>query len=536
MRRRTVSTRCADRVLVSSVEWTPVDEILHARRQWVLAILIALVVGLVGAATWRFTLDRPVTYESIEEHFKYGSIGSEPGGSVAEPVGGMLPPYDVFRALPGICPELLPGGYESIGLLQESGHDLPIGVSRRRILGFDQVGINCAMCHTGTYRDAPEAPHHVVLGMPANQLQLQRLFQFIMGCTLDERFTADNVIAHIEQAGTSLGVLDRLLYRMQLVPAIRETSERQRGRVGLIIEEGSFEWGPGRVDTFNPYKAIQFHWNLGDLPREELVAASDYPSLWNQRPRDGLRLHWDGNNSSVDERNLSAALGAGVTPVTVDHASIKRVRDWIWTLPPPKYPYPIDTALAARGEPVYRQHCYSCHGGNRFRDGEIDPAVPSAIDNLDVATGARLGAVTLLADVGTDDRRWASYTDIFAANQYTLYPSSTYRFRHFRKTGGYANQPLDGIWLRAPYLHNGSVPTLRDLLEPVERRPAAFYRGYDVYDRDRVGFASDRAFENGTPYWRYDTKIEGNRNTGHLYGTSLTDDEKKAVVEYLKTF
>ena len=55
-----------------------------------------------------------------------------------------------------------------------------------------------------------------------------------------------------------------------------------------------------------------------------------------------MHLHWDGDNTSVDERNLSAALGAGVTPVTVDHAAIKRVRDWIWTLPPPAYPYPID--------------------------------------------------------------------------------------------------------------------------------------------------------------------------------------------------
>ena len=57
------------------------------------------------------------------------------------------------------------------------------------------------------------------------------------------------------------------------------------------------------------------------------------------------------------------------------------------------------------------------------------------------------------------------------------------RFSHFRKTFGYANSPLDGVWLRAPYLHNGSVPTLRDLLEPSDQRPKTFYRGYDVYDQ-----------------------------------------------------
>ena len=65
------------------------------------------------------------------------------------------------------------------------------------------------------------------------------------------------------------------------------------------------------------------------LPAEELNGSSDYPSIWMQRPREGMNLHWDGNNSSVSERNLSAALGAGVTPVTVDHASLARVRNWL---------------------------------------------------------------------------------------------------------------------------------------------------------------------------------------------------------------
>ena len=109
-------------------------------------------------------------------------------------------------------------------------------------------------------------------------------------------------------------------------------------------------WGRGRVDTFNPYKAIQFNWTLDQLPHDELIGASDFPSLWNQQPREGMHLHWDGNNTSVDERNLSASLGAGVTPVTVDHASLQRIHDWIWTLPPPRYPFPIDQAAACEAK------------------------------------------------------------------------------------------------------------------------------------------------------------------------------------------
>src|SRR5262249_38052624 len=122
------------------------------------------------------------------------------------------------------------------------------------------------------------------------------------------------------------------------------------------------------------------------------------------------------------------------------------------------------------------------------------------------------------------------------ANQYSLFPASPYRFTHFRKTDGYANQPLDGIWARAPYLHNGSVPTLRDLLEPAERRPPVFYRGYDVFDQAKVGLVSNRPAADGRTYFRYDTSLPGNSNSGHDYATSLPDEDKRAVVEYLKTF
>jgi hypothetical protein len=235
-----------------------------------------------------------------------------------------------------------------------------------------------------------------------------------------------------------------------------------------------------------------------------------------------MHLHWDGNNTSVDERNLSAALGAGVTPVTVDHAAIKRVRDWIWTLPPPAYPYAIDRALAARGATVYQQSCMECHAGNRFREG--------------VKEGGRVGQVEDIARVATDPHRLDSYTSEFAANQYALYPESPYRFTHFSKTRGYANQPLDGIWLRGPYLHNGSVPTLRDLLEAPERRPAVFYRGYDVFDQANVGFVSSVPTADTRTFFRFDTALPGNGNGGHLYGTTLPDADKRALVEYMKTF
>jgi hypothetical protein len=104
-----------------------------------------------------------------------------------------------------------------------------------------------------------------------------------------------------------------------------------------------------------------------------------------------------------------------------------------------------------------------------------------------------------------------------------------------RKSEGYVAMLLDGVWMRAPYLHNGSVPTLADLLEPPALRPPVFYRGYDVYDQDRVGYVSSGAEAEAVGF-RYDTSVRGNGNGGHLYGTDLPPASKRSLIEYLKTF
>ena len=203
--------------------------------------------------------------------------------------------------------------------------------------------------------------------------------------------------------------MERLIYRLGVVDRLKMQTLDLRNRIAPLLGDRVPRWGRGRVDTFNPYKAIQFNWPLERLPLSERIGASDFPSLWNQKPREGMQLHWDGDNDSVDERNLSAGLGAGITPVTADHAGIKRVRDWIWTLPPPKYPYPIDAALrrlAARRSTA--------------------PRAPRATAITGSATasspGARLGQVEPIERIGTDRHRLDSYTEAFAANQYPAVP------------------------------------------------------------------------------------------------------------------
>jgi hypothetical protein len=77
---------------------------------------------------------------------------------------------------------------------------------------------------------------------------------------------------------------------------------------------------------------------------------------------------------------------------------------------------------------------------------------------------------------------------------------------------------------------------LRDLLDPPEQRPKVFYRGDDVFDQVKVGFESTVAAARGQTFFKYDTSLPGNSNRGHVYGTTLGDSDKGALIEYLKRF
>lgn len=486
------------------------------------AVAFALVLAgvFIGAYVFgRFSADVPVDYADDEEHFKYGSVGSEHEFGV---------PYWIWQALPVLFRDKLPGeGFQSLGFIYEEGKDLPVGVSKRRFRGFDMVWLNCAFCHTGTVRDTPESAPRVYSGMPANDFDFRAFTRFLFATAEDRRFTPDRILLEITQIRRHRGLpdlpfLERTILRYFGIYLMRERMLTIRDRLSFIAKQP--EWGPGRVDTFNPLK-VYFNFPVDKLPSRESIGVTDFPSIWLQGQRRDLNmeLHWDGNNVSLEERNRSAAMGAGVTPPTADRPRMKRIADWLLDFSAPAYPYPIDRELAARGAPLYRQYCSDCHGasGKDFR-------------------GKHVGKVTPIEDVGTDRHRLDSYTYDLAVNQNLIFAGyGEERFSHFRKTYGYANSPLDGIWLRAPYLHNGSVPSLRELLEPSARRPEVFYRGYNVYDRKRVGFVSDTAEENGRRFFLYDVSQPGNSNRGHegrRYGTELSDAEKDALVEYLKTF
>jgi hypothetical protein len=106
----------------------------------------------------------------------------------------------------------------------------------------------------------------------------------------------------------------------------------------------------------------------------------------------------------------------------------------------------------------------------------------------------------------------------------------------------YKAGPLAGVWATAPYLHNGSVPTLDDLLRPPAERPDVFYVGSRAFDPVRVGYknqAGERTEDDRSRYFRYDTSVPGNSNAGHTYPNparvDYTDDDRLALIEFLKS-
>ncbi|HSS65512.1 MAG TPA: hypothetical protein VLS27_13840 [Gammaproteobacteria bacterium] len=197
------------------------------------------------------------------------------------------------------------------------------------------------------------------------------------------------------------------------------------------------------------------------------------------------------------------------------------VQAFIYSLEPPDYPFEIDDRLSEKGKAVYEQSCSGCHGTYG-----PDPSYP----NLIVA----------LEEVGTDPELALSATR--EEDRFIEWFNKSFYGRRARAAPapGYYAPPLDGIWATAPYLHNGSVPTIESLLDS-SRRPEKWARSFDStdYDEKALGWRyTEPTVEPQDPEERrriYDTSRHGYSNRGHSYGDGLTPDERKAVLEYLKT-
>jgi WD40 repeat protein/tetratricopeptide (TPR) repeat protein len=311
--------------------------------------------------------------------------------------------------------------------------------------------------------------------------------------------------------------------------------------------------GPGRVDAFVTARNLLFP-SADSIPATSPVR---FPHLW------GLKklawLHWDGNTNSIMERNIGQALGLGAIAVaetgqsTVLPVNLHKLEGLAKKIQPPVWPgnglgFPaIDAGRANKGGMLYETHCASCHVHQRGATlvpggGPVYPVEKVGTDPLRAQNFAapmsngqsfasQLGAI--LTKIKTLAFKDAGLTE--KQSQDMDLPQNKIRWL---TTRGYVARPLAGIWATAPYLHNGSVPTLDDLLRPAPQRPRIFPVGHREYDPVKIGYVSDPA---GVPRDQldrvvyFDVRQPGNSNAGHEYGTALGAEERRALLEYLKT-
>jgi len=191
---------------------------------------------------------------------------------------------------------------------------------------------------------------------------------------------------------------------------------------------------------------------------------------------------------------------------------------YIYSIEPPKYPQPINTSLAKQGGVLFVQNCSKCHGNYGAGGNYPNLLIPESV----IRTDSLLFKANYQSPQFIEwfNRSWFAQGD---------HPAKLEPFN------GYIAPPLDGIWITAPYLHNGSVPTLEAVLNS-KLRPAYWSRDFNdpQYDYVKMGWKyTQEAGPRGTAV--YNTTLPGYGNYGHTFGDKLSDHERKAVIEYLKT-
>jgi mono/diheme cytochrome c family protein len=321
------------------------------------------------------------------------------------------------------------------------------------------------------------------------------------------------------------------------IQALFEEMAKADGQSGKLPFTFSNVRGTNEADGFGVYL---LGFRNPDLtirtPRKELGlhddTCADVPAWWLLKKK--RTMYYTG---SADARSVRALMQFMMHPLTPPTAfercepAFRDIQQYLLSLEPPKYPFAIDRTKAARGEEVFKQNCAKCHGtyGEKW-------TYPNKVIPLD--------------EIGTDPKRHAGLETAYG----TEYSSSWFGKeksgwfvdgKQLRWTEGYQAPPLDGIWATAPYLHNGSVPTLYNVLNS-KSRPKLYTRTFKTdeadYDKEKVGWKvtelRDPPGEKLPAIERrkvYDTSKPGRSNAGHTYGDDLSDDDRWAVIEYLKT-
>ena len=244
--------------------------------------------------------------------------------------------------------------------------------------------------------------------------------------------------------------------------------------------------------------------------------ASDVPPWWHLKKKNGL--YYNGMGRGDYTKLLMQASTQGIVDSTEAREIQQNFVDvlaYIESIEPPKYPKSINEDLANRGKRLFNRKCRNCHG--TYGENETYP-----------------NKLVSLSEVKTDPYYARNFsTKMYLADWYNeswygkSEPSS-----YVQPEDGYIAPPLDGIWATAPFFHNASVPTLEEVLNS-KKRPT-YWKRTDQYDYQKLGWVYEEK-ERANSKKVYDTTLPGYGKEGHYFGDQLTEEERMAVIEYLKT-
>ena len=489
--------------------------------------------------------------------------------------GSRIINYEWFLALENSESEHLfrdPAHMARLGFINESASEfnpdgLSIGITQDSDgKGNTWVGLSCAACHTGqvlingrivridggqSLVDYTSFEVELLAALKATLNQPEKWQRFI------------NRLAQSQKNIDSNSVKQRIEHR------IRELDFR------YAINATPVPYGHGRLDAFGQiFNAIAVE--ALRIPENKRVpdAPTSFPVLWDASHLDVVQWNASAPNKEPGPvvQNATTALAVYGTVDVLGHArtypssiqikNLGYIQREFYKLTSPKWPEDLagklDVQLKAQGEKIYQKQCLQCH---------------SVVDSTD-AKRQLTAVATLASEVGTDARMVNNFTEgsvktgELEGKHFALWFGKEFAEEATRldvvmhvslgallhhpwdflcavieefaknKTSALASninyykaRPINGIWASAPYLHNGSVPTVYDLLLPAVQRPTQFFVGNRELDTVKVG--NQTTAVEGTSV--FNTQLLGNSNMGHEYGTQLSEPDRFALLEYIKS-
>lgn len=441
---------------------------------------------------------------------------------------------------------------------------LPVGFARDSGGDESWVGLTCAACHTGEVRANGRKIRISGGAALINFTELETGLIAALKSTIDDK-------TKLQRFARALGGEPEQQLRRDM------QSQLQRLERLHITNRTEYPYGHGRLDAFghifNAVAAIALDMPANARPPDAPVS---FPVLWRAPHLDVVQ--WNGSAPNAGPgplfQNVITALavygsidiggrsGRFGYPSSVDITNLGFLQQQLYRLKSPQWPEDIlgrlNKTRMARGRQLYDQHCIACHTVIDRDDGEIkiravltpvnevgtDPRMAYNFINASVAAGAFAGrreaiyaGEKIAADASALDMVVHAATGAVVRQPFSAIRAAVrgygnvYKNENRQPPDYYKARPLDGIWTSAPYLHNGSVPSLYEILLPPSQRSETFHVGNRELDIDKVGLATT-ASERAS---LFDTRLPGNANSGHLYGVGLSPEQRLDLLEYLKS-